>query len=393
LAVVLFWDQGSIPDLTLHVRKPDVTVRDKSTERNNKCVTIVTIKGVGSESERLKQEEESKILGEYRISVTLHGGFAYHLKQSQAVVAMYDFREASTQPLFISSTSVAGDMGQTWLVGSVLVGRNIFRWSQTPNVIVPSVPEDWTWPKDKGESMMRGYGLHPRRVYLRSTGGFYLSANREGSLACARAVTNGTAEGSNTSNVPGFDEAWDLDFDIDGFASLRSSHGTYLSVGSDATFTVVTADKRDESKDKFRYLLDDITSMLALVSLHPKPAYIHASPSGQLQNSDAVLCDSQEMLPGQEQSEDQSDSDENKDYDDGDDDDDDDEEDREADGGEAKDEQQKQPPQMRLPTATERWVMEAAPTRDQQQARQAHEVWTQLQANLGLLSLSSSLAS
>jgi len=101
----------------------------------------------------------------------------------------------------------------------------------------------------------------------------------------------------------------------------------------------------------------------------------------------------QEMLPGQEQSEDQSDSDENKDYDDGDDDDDDDEEDREADGGEAKDEQQKQPPQMRLPTATERWVMEAAPTRDQQQARQAHEVWTQLQANLGLLSLSSSLAS
>jgi len=107
------------------------------------------------ESERLKQEEESKILGEYRISVTLHGGFAYHLKQSQAVVAsiypvltgqttqesspcacvracaVYDFREASTQPLFISSTSVAGDMGQTWLVGSVLVGRNIFRWSQT----------------------------------------------------------------------------------------------------------------------------------------------------------------------------------------------------------------------------------------------------------------------
>jgi hypothetical protein len=50
-----------------------------------------------------------------------------------------------------------------------------------------------------------------------------------------------------------------------------------------------------------------------------------------------------------------------------------------------------QPPQMRLPAETERWVMEAAPTRDQQQARQAQEIWTQLQANFSILSLSSSL--
>lgn len=107
-------------------------------------------------SDSEEESEEVKILGQYNISVTLHGGFAYHLKQSRAVVAgtqtpaafffsffsfslfwanhwwaVYDFRDASTQPLTVSATSVVGDMGQTWLVGSFLVARNVFRWTQT----------------------------------------------------------------------------------------------------------------------------------------------------------------------------------------------------------------------------------------------------------------------
>jgi hypothetical protein len=65
----------------------------------------------------------------------------------------------------------------------------------------------------------------------------------------------------------------------------------------------------------------------------------------------------------------------------------------EGEGSRRHNQHQKQPQQqqMRLPVETERWVMESAPTRDQQQARQAQEVWAQLQQNFSLLSLSSSL--
>jgi hypothetical protein len=193
LAVALIWDRGSIPDLTLHVHKPGMALREHTREKKKKSCTIVTVQSLPrlttsvrslspraddqldlaladrlidsstqQDSESSDSEEESeevKVLGQYNISVTLHGGFAYHLKQSRAVVAgtqtpaaaffshflflshfsfslspwwaVYDFRDASTQPLTVSATSVVGDMGQTWLVGSFLVARNVFRWTQT----------------------------------------------------------------------------------------------------------------------------------------------------------------------------------------------------------------------------------------------------------------------
>jgi hypothetical protein len=115
----------------------------------------------------------------------------------------------------------------------------------------------------------------------------------------------------------------------------------------------------------------------------PSPKLVRYKAAGRVQGDDhcADLSDSME----------ESDDDE-------DDDDDDDDEAfmRPGAGGQQRQRQKQMAPpagaqQMRLPAEAERWVMEAAPTRDQQQARQAQEVWTQLQANFSILSLSSSL--
>ncbi|ELR10947.1 uncharacterized protein ACA1_338040 [Acanthamoeba castellanii str. Neff] len=436
LAVALIWDRGSIPDLTLHVHKPGMALREHTREKKKKSCTIVTVQSLPrlttSDSESSDSEEEAEeaaILGQYNISVTLHGGFAYHLKQSRAVVAVYDFRDASTQPLTVSATSVVGDMGQTWLVGSFLVARNVFRWTQTPNVIASSLPEEWRYADDKGQAASRGYGLLPRRVYLRAAKGHYLSASRDGTMASTL-----------PSQGPGFDEAWDVEFDVEGFASLRSSHGTYLSVDpKTGRFGTVEAGKGAAGPaEKLRYLLDDASSTLALVALLPAgPAYLQVSPgTGELTAADALrpyVADGDEAaLPGQKDGgaagdapsmpsgtppspklvrykaagraqgddhcADLSDSmEEESDDDDEDDDDDDDDEAfmRPGAGGQQRQRQKQMAPpaaqQMRLPAEAERWVMEAAPTRDQQQARQAQEVWTQLQANFSILSLSSSL--
>lgn len=59
--------------------------------------------------------------------------------------------------------------------------------------------------------------------------------------------------------------------------------------------------------------------------------------------------------------------------------------------GRAADKVPPQQQQIRLPVETERWFMEVAPTRDQQHALEAQEVWSQLQNNFALLSLSASL--
>jgi hypothetical protein len=50
-------------------------------------------------------------------------------------------------------------------------------------VIASSLPEEWRYADDKGQAASRGYGLLPRRVYLRAAAkGHYLSAARDGTM-------------------------------------------------------------------------------------------------------------------------------------------------------------------------------------------------------------------
>jgi hypothetical protein len=113
-------------------------------------------------------------------------------------------------------------------------------------------------------------------------------------------VNVSTGGKKTAASGPGFEEAWDVEFDVEGFASLRSSHGTYLSVGPKGQFATVEADKGAGPSEKFRYLLDDASSTLALVALMPGPAYLQVSPSGELAAADALrpyACDGEVLLP------------------------------------------------------------------------------------------------
>lgn len=46
LAVALIWDRGSIPDLTLHVHKPGMALREHTREKKKKSCTIVTVQSL-----------------------------------------------------------------------------------------------------------------------------------------------------------------------------------------------------------------------------------------------------------------------------------------------------------------------------------------------------------
>lgn len=180
------------------------------------------------------------------------------------------------------------------------------------------------------------------------------------------------------------------------------------------------AEKGAGPNERFRYLLEDTTSTIAIVALQPHPAYMHASPSGELSASDALrprICDGEEALPGQQEgppnanddapsspvivrhkagrlgqsghridSED-TESEVEEFESDSDDDSDEDFEQNQPPGSKG----QQAPPQIRLPAQDERWLMENAPTRDQQHALQAQEVWAHLQSSFSLLSLSATM--
>lgn len=103
----------------------------------------------------------------------------------------------------------------------------------------------------------------PRRVFLRSYHGAYLSAS-DGNVYCSLPRNQ---EGADPP-VPHFAETWDIEFDPNGAAFLRSFYGRYLSTYVSSTVHI-TADQEypgTTGRETFLPLMDDCSHTLGLIS-------------------------------------------------------------------------------------------------------------------------------
>lgn len=142
----------------------------------------------------------------------------------------------------------------------------------------------------------------PRRVYLRSKDGRYLTARSDGRLECVRPPPPMAADGREmaqpyisspnstplpNSGSPGFEAAWDMEFENGGLLTLRSNYGKYLSMSADGQLHMGTDNAAPNQAQKFKYVIDDAHHSLVLIS--QTGCYIYADPDGRLLAASALV--------------------------------------------------------------------------------------------------------
>ena len=157
--------------------------------------------------------------------------------------------------------------------------------SDSKKTASPTIPSK-SAALDQGRTV-RGAPPPPRRVFLRSYHGAYLTASPEGKVFCVAP----RLEGPEGPAVPHIAEIWDMEFDRYGAAFLRSAYGHYLSAqNTQSVSSVHLAADRDfpgpDGRETFFPLLDDRQHTLGLITCTGH--YVYADPQHRLVGAPTV---------------------------------------------------------------------------------------------------------